>query len=139
MNENTWKKIVSEIEFRFSRSSGPGGQHVNRTESKVELRWDLAHSEGVTDQQKNRLMGQLKNHLKGNKYILIQSEKSRHREQNRRLCLLKLREMLEQGLKVPKKRLKTHPTKVSITQRLESKKIHGKIKKIRQKPSSWDD
>lgn len=128
-----WKRILNELDFRYSRSSGPGGQHVNKTESKAEVRWNLAQTQALTEDQKARALAELQTLLKKGEFIIVTSEEYRSREQNKEICISKLKKMIEKALFIPKKRIKTKPSKAAKTKRIESKKQRGEIKKTRKR------
>lgn len=123
----------NEIKWRFSRSSGPGGQNVNKIESRVEIIFDLENSKVLNDYQKEILKRNLKNKLVKNILCLAVQE---HRNQllNRHLALMKLSSMIKNALNKPfKLRKSTQPTKASQNKRVEVKKKRGELKKSRQK------
>ena len=123
----------NEIKWRFSRSSGPGGQNVNKIESRVEIIFNLEDSKVLNDYQKAILKISLKNKLVKNSLCLSVQE---HRNQllNRQLALIKFSSIIKDGLNKPFKfRKSTKPTKASQKKRVESKKKHGELKKSRQK------
>ena len=123
----------SEIKWRFSRSSGPGGQNVNKIESRVEIIFNLEDSKVLNDYQKAILKINLKNKLVKNSLCLAVQE---HRNQllNRQLALMKFGSIIKNGLNKPFKfRKSTKPTKASQKKRVEFKKKRGELKKIRQK------
>jgi len=123
----------NEIKWRFSRSSGPGGQNVNKIESRVEIIFDLEDSKVLNDYQKEILRRNLKNKLVNNSLRLAVQE---HRNQllNRQLALMKFSSIIKNALnKTFKLRKSTNPTKASQKKRVEFKKKHGELKKSRQK------
>jgi len=123
----------NEIKWRFSRSSGPGGQNVNKIESRVEIIFNLEDSKVLNDYQKAILKINLKNKLVKNSLCLAVQE---HRNQllNRKLALIKFSSILKDGLNKPFKfRKSTKPTKASQKNRVEFKKKRGELKKSRQK------
>ena len=123
----------NEIKWRFSRSSGPGGQNVNKIESRVEIIFNLEDSKVLNDHQKAILKMNLKNKLVKNILCLTVQE---HRNQllNRQLALLKFSLILKNALnKQFKLRKSTQPTKASQKKRVEAKKKRGELKKSRQK------
>ena len=130
------KKLVipsNEIKWRFSRSSGPGGQNVNKIESRVEIIFNLEDSKVLNDYQKSILKINLKNKLVKNSLCLAVQE-HRNKLLNRQLALMKFSSMIKDGLKKPFKfRKSTKPTKASQKKRVEFKKKRGKLKKSRQK------
>ena len=123
----------NEIKWRFSRSSGPGGQNVNKIESRVEIIFDLEDSKVLNDYQKEILKRNLKNKLVNNSLRLAVQE---HRNQllNRQLALMKFSSIIKNALNKPfKLRKSTKPTKTSQKKRVEVKKKRGELKKSRQK------
>ena len=123
----------SEIKWRFSRSSGPGGQNVNKIESRVEIIFDLDDSKVLNDYQKEILKKNLKKKLVNNSLRLAVQE---HRNQllNRQLALIKFSSIIKNALNKPfKLRKSTKPTKASQKKRVEFKKKRGELKKSRQK------
>jgi len=123
----------NEIKWRFSRSSGPGGQNVNKIESRVEIIFNLEDSKVLNDYQKEILKRNLKNKLVNNSLRLAVQE---HRNQllNRQLALMKLTSIIKNALnKTFKLRKSTQPTKASRKKRVEFKKKRGELKKSRQK------
>ena len=123
----------NEIKWRFSRSSGPGGQNVNKIESRVEIIFNLEDSKVLNDYQKAILKINLKKKLVKNILCLSVQE---HRNQllNRQLALIKFSSIIKDGLNKPFKfRKSTKPTKASQKKRIEFKKKRGELKKSRQK------
>ena len=123
----------NEIKWRFSRSSGPGGQNVNKIESRVEIIFNLEDSKVLNDYQKEILKRNLKNKLVKNSLRLAVQE---HRNQllNRQLALMKFSSIIKNALNKPfKLRKSTQPTKPSQKKRVEVKKKRGELKKNRQK------
>ena len=123
----------NEIKWRFSRSSGPGGQNVNKIESRVEIIFNLEDSKVLNDYQKLILKNNLKNKLVKNSLCLAVQE---HRNQllNRQLAVMKFSSIIKDGLNKPFKFRKfTKPTKASQNKRVEFKKKRGELKKSRQK------
>ena len=127
----------NEIKWRFSRSSGPGGQNVNKIESRVEIIFDLEDSKVLNDYQKEILKRNLTNKLVNNSLRLAVQE---HRNQllNRQLALMKFSSILKNALNKPLKlRKSTQPTKASQKKRVEVKKKRGELKKSRQKEKTY--
>ena len=119
---------LAEIELRFSRSSGPGGQHANTAETRVEAILDVGSSSALTDAQKRRVTAKAGPTLRA----VAQDERSQWR--NRELAVERLVEQLREALKVPRRRVATKPTAASRERRLESKKRRSKTKKLRRPP-----
>ena len=127
----------NEIKWRFSRSSGPGGQNVNKIESRVEIIFNLEESKVLNDYQKEILKRNLKNKLVNNNLRLAVQE---HRNQllNRQLALIKFSSIIKNALNKPfKLRKSTQPTKASQKKRVEFKKKRGELKKSRQKEKKY--
>lgn len=121
-----------EIRFRTSRSSGPGGQHVNKTESRVELIWNLRETKCLDDKQKARLDVRIGNRITEDGSLILASEKYRSQHRNREDVTERFLELVKAGLKPVKKRRPTKPTRSSVEKRIKSKKIRGQIKRNRQ-------
>ena len=127
----------NEIKWRFSRSSGPGGQNVNKIESRVEIIFNLEDSKVLNDYQKEILKRNLKKKLVNNSLRLAVQE---HRNQllNRQLALMKFSSIIKNALNKPfKLRKYTQPTKASQNKRVEVKKKRGELKKSRQKETIY--
>jgi len=123
----------NEIKWRFSRSSGPGGQNVNKIESRVEIIFDLEDSKVLNDYQKEILKRNLKNKLVNNSLRLAVQE-NRNQLLNRQIALMKFSSIIKNALNKPSKLRKyTQPTKASQKKRVEVKKKRGELKKNRQK------
>ena len=120
---------LSEVELRFSRSSGPGGQHANTSETRVEAILDVEASSALTDAQKRRVLAKAGPTLRA----VAQDERSQLR--NRELAVERLVDRLRDALKVERRRVATKPTKASRERRLESKKRRSQTKKLRRPPS----
>lgn len=122
---------ASELRERFSRSSGPGGQGVNTTDSRVELRFDVATSAAFTDDQRTSLLGALATRLVGTELVVTASE-HRAQRQNRAAARARLAAYLLEGLAPPPvSRRATRPTKGSQRRRLEGKRRRGETKSLR--------
>jgi len=123
----------NEIKWRFSRSSGPGGQNVNKIESRVEIIFNLEDSKVLNDYQKAILKVNLKNKLVKN-ILCLAVQKHRNQLLNRQLALMKFSSIIKDGLNKPYKfRKSTKPSKASQKKRVELKKKRGELKKSRQK------
>ncbi len=125
--------MLHEIEFEVTRSSGPGGQNVNRTNSAVILRWNLVDSQSFTPEKRLQLLTYLGPRLTRAGDLLIRSEESRDKETNRKRCFEKLEDLLEKAFFVPKKRKKTRPTRGSKERRHETKSRRSDVKKTRKR------
>jgi ribosome-associated protein len=120
---------LSEIELRVSRSSGPGGQHANTAETRVEAVFDVEASGALTEAQKRRVVARAGPVLRA----VAQDERSQWR--NRELATERLVESLRQALKVERRRRPTRPTKASKERRLEGKRRRGETKRLRRPPA----
>ena len=121
-----------ELEITASRSGGPGGQHVNKTSSRITIRWNIAQSSAFTEEQKKRLLEQLKSELTTEGDILVSNSASRSQHHNKSLALQQLAKKLMKALFVPKRRMMTIISKVKKEKRLEEKKRHSFLKKQRR-------
>ena len=128
-----------ELKWRFSKSSGPGGQGVNKTNSRVELVFDIKNSCVISSFHKQRLLMKLESRcINGCLNIVAEEERSQY--QNRQLALARLAELLQEGLRPnPKSRKATKPTLASRRRRITAKKHRGELKQNRQNKSSTDD
>lgn len=124
-------ELYQEISFEFTRSRGAGGQHVNRTESAVILRWNLLETRAFSAIEKDRLIYKLSSQLTKEGELLVRAEVHRDQDSNRKEAVRKFEEILEKALFVPKKRIKTKPTKSSQRKRLDSKKKDSQKKRMR--------
>jgi ribosome-associated protein len=122
---------LSELSFRFSRSSGPGGQHVQKSSTRVELLFDVANSPSLTDAQKARVRKRLSGHLDslGVLHLVSQSERSQWR--NRQEALERFQTLMREALKRRKRRKATRPTAASRERRLHQKRRRSEIKRTR--------
>ena len=125
------KKVPdSEILLSFSRSSGPGGQNVNKVNTRVTLTWNMSASNLYTEAHKQRLQANFKrNIVDGN--VVITSQRFRSQQKNIEDCKQRLYEMLLATLSAPKARKATKPTRSSVNERLQQKKQHGAKKRLR--------
>ncbi|GAB3300032.1 aminoacyl-tRNA hydrolase [Hymenobacter tenuis] len=125
--------FLPELIFQTSRSSGPGGQNVNKVESRVELRFRIQESELLTEEQKQTLLQKLASRLTTEGELLISAQEDRSQLRNKETALRKFHETLQKALHKPKARKATKPSKGAVRQRLESKKKHGEKKANRGK------
>ena len=116
---------LSEIEFRASRSSGPGGQHANTSDTRIEARFDVMASEGLTRTQKRRVVA------KAGPIIRAVAQDERSQLRNRELATERLAARLREALHVDRRRVPTTPTAGARERRLEAKKHRGEIKRLR--------
>jgi ribosome-associated protein len=119
----------SEIELRFSRSSGPGGQHAQKTETRAEASFDVESSQALTEAQKRRVSAKAGPVLRA----VAQDERSQWR--NRELAIERLVEALRAALRVERRRRPTTPTKAAKQRRLDDKRRRSETKRLRRPPS----
>lgn len=131
INEHV-KIPLSELTFRFSTSSGPGGQHVNRAATKVTLLFDIAHSPTLDEATRARLLHKLAHRLnkEGVLQVVVQSSRSQH--QNRETAVRQFQQMIAKALTRQRPRLKTRPSRNAIEKRLQAKKRQSQKKKERR-------
>ena len=125
---------VSELSFRFSRSRGPGGQHLNKADTRVELLFDVAHSPRLTDEQRQLLLRRLANRIDSQGVLHVVSQETRSQRRNRERAIARFRALLAQALAPRKKRVATAPSRTARERRLRKKKRRSEIKKLRRKP-----
>ncbi len=125
--------LISELTFKAIRSSGPGGQHVNKTASKVEVSFSLENSEALSEIEKERLRTKLSSKISSEGIIMLQCGETRSQHRNKAIVIERLVELLQKNLKVAKPRKKTKPSKGAIERRLKSKKENA-FKKSNRKP-----
>lgn len=133
MTKTFLNKISKEFSFSYAKSSGPGGQHVNTTDTKVILNWDYEQSSILSDTQKQLITSKLQNHINKENEFYISSSKTRNRIRNQEDCINKALTLIEKAFFKTKKRKKTKPSRASIKKRLDSKKKHSDQKKTRKK------
>ncbi len=121
-----------ELIFTASRAGGPGGQHVNKTSTKITLRWNITQSQAFSNEEKARILSILASEITSDGDIIIHSSSSRSQQQNKKAALSILAQKLAKALYIPKKRIKTKIPKNVQEKRLESKKARGMIKKMRK-------
>jgi len=129
----TSAELTPELEFSTSRSSGPGGQNVNKVSTKVILRWNVLHSALITDEQKVLLLNKLSSQLTREGELIINSQESRSQLQNKEIAIEKLDALLRKALTKPKARKATKPSKSSKVKRVDNKKRHAEKKQWRKK------
>jgi ribosome-associated protein len=124
--------VASELEFVTSRSSGPGGQNVNKVNTKVTLRWNIKDSMLLTSEEKELLLDKLSSRLTIDRTLVVAAQDKRSQLQNKEATLLKLGHLLKQAFTKKKKRKATKPSKGAVQNRLDKKKKHSDKKKMRQ-------
>ena len=125
--------FLPEIVFQTSRSSGPGGQNVNKVESRVELRFHLQDSQVLTEEQKALILEKLSNQLTADGLLLVTAQDDRSQYRNKEIALVRFHELLLKSLRRPKPRKATKPNRSAVRKRLEGKKIQGEKKASRRR------
>ena len=123
--------IEAELSFSAVRSSGPGGQNVNKVSTAVEMRFDIPHSEVLFDSEKSTLMCRLSSRLTSEGVLIVFSQESRSQLSNRKAATDRLLRLLANALKVSKRRIPTRRTRASVARRLDAKRARSIIKRAR--------
>jgi len=123
---------MSELQFRFARSGGPGGQHVNRSATQVELLFDVAGSPSLDEVQRQRVLRKLKSRLDKEGVLHLVSQETRSQLRNREEAVERFQELMRDALRVPKSRRPTYPTRGARERRLEEKRRRGEAKRGRR-------
>jgi len=124
---------MHELNFRYSRSHGPGGQHVNRTESQVELLWDVRNSPSLSKTQRYRIEQNLANRIDKDGVLHLSSGERRSQLQNKNAVIERFVKLLHEAIKPPKKRIPTKPSDSAKEKRLQEKHHHSEVKQHRGK------
>ena len=130
-------QLLNEINFKATRSSGPGGQHANKVSSKIELTFDLVNSKILTEEQKILLQKNIATRLTKDNILILFCDASRSQHKNKDIVIERFLQIIKNGLIIPKNRKATKPSKAVIKKRLESKKRIS-IKKISRKRPNLD-
>jgi ribosome-associated protein len=125
---------LAELEFRASRSGGPGGQHVNTSSTRVEVWWDVAGSPSLGEEQRRRLLLRLASRLDGAGRLRLVSSGSRSQLRNREEVTERLREIVARALHVPRTRKRTRPSRAAKAARVEAKRRRSTLKRDRRRP-----
>jgi len=128
------ERILQELEFKAVRSSGAGGQHVNKVSSKVELYFNVTASNALSDNEKDRIYTKMGNRLTKENILILQSDESRSQHKNKELVIQKFLDLVRTSLTVAKKRRKTKPKRSAVEKRLKSKLKKAQKKTLRGKP-----
>jgi ribosome-associated protein len=129
---------LAELEYRASRSGGPGGQHVNTSSTRVEVWWDVAGSPTLSDEQRARLLARLAPRLDGSGRLRLVSAGSRSQLRNREEVTERLRDLVVGALVVPKRRKPTKPSRAAKAARLDAKRRRGATKRERRQRPEED-
>lgn len=123
---------LHELEFSYSRSSGPGGQHVNKTSTRVSLRWNVLASQTLTEDQRSILLQRLAPHVTHDGYFIIHVDTTRSQHKNKEIAIERFIDDIKSAFIVPKKRKKTKVSKEAQEKRLHAKKRQSQRKESRK-------
>ena len=129
---------AGELKFRASRAGGPGGQHVNTSATKVEVRWNVAASPSLTDEQRARLFAKLKTRINSRGVLRVVADERRSQQRNREAAVERLNVLVRQALKRRRPRKKTKPPRAAMQRRLAEKRRRADTKQQRR-PVHPDD
>lgn len=124
----------AEVDVGFTTSGGPGGQHANRSSTKVDLSWNIERSAVLTEQQRNRIRSRLKNRIDSEGNLRVSAGSSRSQLRNREEAERRLAKLVATALRVPRSRIATRPSRAAKERRLESKRKRAEKKRARKKP-----
>ncbi len=127
--------LYSELQYKATRSSGPGGQHANKANTRVELYWSLEDSQGLSASEKKRLRLVFANRLNKDGVLILGSEKTRSQQQNKEVVTQHFFRLLEKALRPPKKRIRTQIPRSAQRKRLENKRKQAEKKALRKPPT----
>ena len=127
-----YERLIDEIKFKFTTSSGPGGQSVNRVSTKVELRFDVERSNLLSPDEKIIIITKLYSKINSNCELTLFCDETRSQKTNRDIAVTKFLELIKDALKPAKKRKQTRPSRASKEKRLKDKKIKSEKKNLRK-------
>lgn len=128
------ESLIKDLTFKAIRSGGAGGQHVNKVSSKIVLFFDVYKSASLSEEEKILLISNIKTRLTNENILILNCDESRSQHKNKNIVTERFLQLITNGLKVPKKRKATKPSRSSIKKRLESKKKHQIKKTNRKRP-----
>ncbi len=129
------EQLLTELDFKATRSSGAGGQHVNKTSSRVELYWDIVNTQALNEEERARILDKLSHRITKDGILQLASQESRSQHRNKENVIKRLYSLLEVAIIPPKSRKKRRPSKRAKLRRLKAKKINAEKKAGRKKPS----
>ncbi|HEU4523942.1 MAG TPA: alternative ribosome rescue aminoacyl-tRNA hydrolase ArfB [Gemmatimonadales bacterium] len=125
---------LAELDYRATRSGGPGGQHVNTSSTRIELWWNVRGSPSLSEEQRGRLLERLAGRVDGDGWVRLVASESRSQLRNREAATERLRELVAAALTVPKPRKRTKPSRAAKAARLEAKRRRSALKRDRRLP-----
>jgi len=123
---------LGELRLRFTRSSGPGGQHVNKAATQVELAFNVARSASLSQEQKERILSKLRSYVSRRGVLRVACQSTRSQRQNRQEAIERFQTLMRRALRVPKPRKPTRPTRASHERRLAAKRRRSLLKRQRR-------
>lgn len=127
-------EIIKELKFKAIRSSGAGGQHVNKTSSKIELTFELENSLALSDKEKETLKAKLASKLTKEHQLILFCEETRSQHKNKELAIKRFLSLIKTNLIIPKKRKTTKPSRASLKRKAENKQRNSVKKALRKRP-----
>jgi ribosome-associated protein len=124
----------AELDLRAAKASGPGGQSVNTTDSKIELRWDVRSSTALNETQRARVLDRLGSRLTKDGVLILHGREHKSQHRNREAVLARFRAIVGEALEPPRTRRSTRPTRASKERRIDAKKRRGRTKQLRRRP-----
>ena len=127
-----------ELRFRATPAAGPGGQHVNRSSTRVEVRWDIANSPSISDAQRELLLEKLGSRVDARGVVRVTADERRSQLRNREAAVERLNDLASKALEQPRPRKKTKPSRAAVEQRIADKKRRAGLKRERRRPDPED-
>lgn len=127
-----------EFSFQATRAGGAGGQHVNKTATRIELRWNIGESPSLSEEQRELLLRRLAKRLDRSGRLRVVSDERRSQRQNRDAALERLSRLVAAGLRVAPPRKKTRPTRTSVEHHIRTKKLRGETKRARRSVQDYE-
>jgi ribosome-associated protein len=124
----------AEIEMRASRSGGPGGQSVNTSDSKIELRWDVGATAALSEAQRARVLDRLGHRITDDGVLLLRSSEHKSQHRNREAAVSRLQALVAEAIQPPKRRRPTRRSRGANERRIQNKKRRGEVKRLRKNP-----